>query len=419
MNLQIYDPHPPYGNEYFTKMFAAPVRQYATANDIPVRECTDLRKARDSHVVLLTDVLSEELIDTLRRNGNRIIGFNVTDSSYISGAIRYAKNLDTVDKIFMVSGVPHTNEGSEIAVDNNFNVTTVPKPFLDAENWAVFDQMRKNGQLLSLPYVPWTPIPTTVPESYNRRSQKVILRGGGHARRILLSFYLMSHDLLDPNSGFVLHPYFADDMNPQFRFCDQCRTDFRESRRYEYVPGRSAIDCNSPVHLKTHPDSWDMTDLGQWNNRCPRSYYWMAEQYFKAGGRVDMPIVEKMLNARWLDPREYLNMLSRITFTSDLKWVHSIYQPQRFWEAASAGCINVLPTRATNQVYFPETLPGVHYMVYDETLKHLDLAFRTDEGDYNRISDKARRLYQEWIAPSVYPINTNLLAHIFNEMRKV
>jgi len=419
MNLAIYDPSP-MGNEYCTKMFLAPIRKYATDLGLSVAQCENLDTAKGSTVILLTDHLSEDRILTLKNNGNKIVGINVTDSSYISGQIRYAKSLQLVDLIFMVSGVPVNNKGSEIAIDDNFNVTLVDKPFLDEENWRVFDFMRKSGRLQSLPYVPWTPIPDVPRQPWSQRSQKAILRGGGHARRFVLALFLQLIDKLDPNSGFVLFPYFDDNMNPQFRFCDECRADYKNH-------GHSALNlpvsvlCNSPARAygRSGPPSFELSDLGQWNNRCPRSFFWMAEQFAQRHGAVDMEIVKKMLNARWLDPKEHLAMLGRILFSSDLKWEHSIFMPQRFWEAASAGCINVLPLRTINQEYFPRVKPGEHYLVYEEDFTNLGLAFQIDEQGYNHAAGEMRRIYDEWIQPSHYGINSNLLTHIINEMRKL
>ena len=417
MNLCIYDPGHPTGNEYAT-FFLKAIRRFASSNDVPVSDC-NVDKIKGSTVLLLTDHLSEDRILTLKNNGNRIVGINVTDSSYISGSIRYAKSLALVDLIFMVSGVPINNDGSELAVDEHFNVRLVNKPFLSKDAWEVFDFMRRSGRLQSLPYVPWTPIPDVPRQPWSQRSQKAILRGGGHARRFVLALFLQLIDKLDPNSGFVLFPYFADDMNPQFRYCDDCRKEYRAIGRARYLDNRHALGCNSPAISKQEPCEWDLKDLGQWNNRCPRSFFWMAEQFAKRHGAIDMAIVEKVLNARWLDPKEHLGMLGRILFSSDLKWEHSIFMPQRFWEAASAGCINVLPLRTINQEYFPRVKPGEHYLVYEEDFRNLDLAFRIDEQAYNHAAGEMRRIYEQWIAPSIYPVNTNLLSHIVNEMRKL
>lgn len=418
MNLLIHDPIQG-GNEYAT-FFLKSIRRFATNNNIPVAQCDNLDTARGSTVILLTDHLSEDRILTLKNNGNKIVGINVTDSSYISGAIRYAKSLQLVDLIFMVSGVPVNNKGSEIAIDDDFNVTVVDKPFLDDEAWLVFDYMRKRGSLLSLPYVPWTPIPDVPRAAWNQRSQKAILRGGGHARRFVLALFLQLIDKLDPNSGFVLHPYFEDNMNPQFRYCDDCRAEFKKhGNRFPYTMKFLNGKCNSPARRHGEMPAYDMSDLGHWNNRCPESFYWMAERFMERHGMIDMAIVEKILNARWLDPKEHMAMLGRILFSSDLKWEHSIFMPQRFWEAASAGCINILPLRTINQEYFPKVKPGEHYLVFEEDFRNLNLAFQIDEQGYNHAAGEMRRIYEQWISPTVYSINTNLLSHIINEMRKL
>jgi hypothetical protein len=416
MKVCIYDPLP-MGNEYATKMFFAPMRAYAGANGIPCSDLVTLTDIRGAHVVLLTDHLSDERIMMLKNNGNKIIGLNVTDSSYISQAIRYAKSLQLMDLIFMVSGVQKVNTGTEIAVDNNFNVTLVDKPFLDPDNWERFDFMRRSGRLQSLPYVPWTPIPEVERQPWRQRSQKTILRGGGHARRFLLAMFLDAVGKLDPNSGFVLHPYFDENMNPQFRYCDECRADYKQHRHARMLP--PSEKCNSPAHGSFDgPELFEMSDLGQWNNRCPRSFYWMAERFSEKRGAISRELVESMLNARWLHPKEHMERLGRILFTSDLKWVHSIYKPQRFWEAAAAGCINVLPMRTLSQDYFPNTVPIANYLVFEETMGNLELAFSLDEPSYREMADDTRRIYDTWIAPSVFGINTNLLTHMFDEMRK-
>lgn len=415
MRVAIYDPAP-YRNEYASKLFFASMRQYAAANGIQCRNIESLLEAERGEVlVILTDHLNTDLILMLKNNGTKIVGFNVTDSSYIAQSIRYSDALSLVDLIFMVSGVQNTNAGSEIAVDSKFRVTLVDKPFLDPASWQIFDYLRRAGRLQSLPYAPWAPIPEATREPFNRRSQKVILRGGGHARRFLLALFLHVIDKLDPNSGFVLFPYFAEDMNPQFRYCDACRSAYRHDR----WANRRLADlehCNSPAMVN---GELTMADLGQWNNRCPNSFFWMAEQFARYHGSVDMKLVEDMLNARWLEPKEHMAAMSRITFTSDLKWVQSIYKPQRFWEAAAAGCINVLPMRTMAQDYFPHTVAGHHYLVYEETFKNLELAFSIDESSYNEMAGDCRRLYETWIAPSIFGMNTNLLERIFGEMRKL
>ena len=418
MNLVIHDPSPT-RNDYYSHMFARSMRLASGHLGSPAQN-TALNEVRDSVVVLLTDDITDELICQLKERRNKIVGFNVTDSAYFSNAIRYSKYLELIDLIFMVSGVPTRNETKDMVVDPDFTVRLVDYPFVPDDEWQIFDRMRRAGKLQSLPYMTWSPTPEVRRWPYRERSQKCILRGGGHSRRFLLAMFLMRHDLLDPNSGFFLRDYFDDAMNPAFRFCDMCRLVFKTERRFRYAAMVPHVSCNSPVARPLDGGPWyDMSDLGKWNNRCPRSFYWMADEFQKRYGPVDMVQIEKMLNDRFLDAREHLEMLGRITFTSDLKWIHSIYAPQRFWEAASAGCINVLPERTMAQEFFPIIKPGQHYLVFEETFQNLPLAFSIDEGTYNEMAGECRQLYERWLMAGQFGINTNLLSHIFEEMRKL
>lgn len=411
MNLAIYDPKP-YANEYASRMFIEPVKLFALTNSIPVRTVSGLEEPKHATVVLCTDHLTEERIQMLKNNGNRIAGFNVTDSSYIAGPIRYAPSLPLIDHIFMLSGVQMDNVVKDFRITENFDIEEFDVTFLDQANWDIFSKMRLNRQLHSLPYVPWTPIPDVERKPWGQRSQKAIIRGGGHSRRFLLALFLMLKDRLDPNSGFVLHPYFADDMNLQFRYCDACRESWKKEREAVYHPEHLA-GCNSPAKVGGR---FILSDLGQWNNRCPNSFFWFAEEFQKRHGKVQMDIVAKMLSARWLHPREHMEMLGRILFTSDLKWINSVYHPQRFWEAASAGCISVLPERTVSQQSFPFLRAGINYLTFSNDFSDLDDAFTMPEVEYKAMAAENRHLFEHWMSPTTFPISSNLLRYIFDIM---
>jgi hypothetical protein len=238
--IYIYDPLPS-RNEYAT-FFLNAIAQYCSRLGVPIKRVTSLNDARGSAVLLLTDYLTDGLIIQLKDMGNKIVGFNVTDSSYISGAIRYSPVLHLMDIIYMVSGIPTTNYASEFSVSDDFNIVLSPRPFLDEKNWDVFNRLRQAGILKSLPYVPWHPIPEVKQVRFDQRSQKVIMRGGGHARRIVLALFLLQRGQLDTNSGFVLKDYF-DGKNP-FRYCEMCLTEFKQNgNRARYLPHRDATGC--------------------------------------------------------------------------------------------------------------------------------------------------------------------------------
>lgn len=322
-----------------------------------------------------------------------------------------------LDLIFALTGIQKVNTGHEFVVDSDFNVSLQERQFLPPEDWTVFDSMRRAGRLQSLPYVLWEKHPAAPVRPYAERSQKVIMRGGLHARRFILALFLMRHGLLDPNSGFVSSPYFADSMRPEFRYCGPCRQQFKQFGRYprQKASEHWRTDCVSSA--KWGGDDWTL-DLGQWNNRCPESFYWLAQRFAKKHGDVYSGALEDLVNGKWLTSETHQELLGRITFTSDLKWLFSIYAAQRFWDAAAAGCINVLPMRTVDQVYFPEMHESEHYLPYSEDMGWLQEYFHTDEEEYNRITKNARALYDQWIVPGPHVLNTNLCRHIISKIEE-
>jgi len=404
-------------HQYLTEIFFVPLDCWLRDNGHDTEFHGVLENIHNATVITNADLLNLDAIARLRSNGCKIVAFSCTDSSYISQHCRDALSMQGIHLIFALTGIQNINEGHEMVVDQDFNISLEKRQFLPESDWAVFDSMRKSGRIQSLPYVHWTKQPDIPARPYSERSQKVLIRGGNHARRFVLALMLMRKDLLDTNSGFVTAPYFAEDMNPQFRYCGPCRERYRADKKA--TVGSVLPDCTSPARW-VDASSWD-TELGKWNNACPRSFYWLAGQFEKKHGPIDKPALEKLLNAQWLPAKDHLEMLARITFTSDLKWLFSIYAAQRFWDAAMVGCINVLPTRTRDQEYFPMMNEGEHYKLYCEDL-HPDWDKRLDwgisENNYNACSSAARALYTEWIQPSDYALNTNLLRHIFTQIER-
>lgn len=405
MNIVIYDPKP-VRHDYLSPMYFQPMREYAARNKIPLTDAVKLTDVKNCTVCCLADYLDLDTVNILKNNGNKIVGFSVTDSSYISQSCREAAVMSKVDMFFMLSGIQKINEGHEFVVDKDFNIVLEERRFLPDEDWTAFNMMRITGRLKSLPYVHAERQPHVEAKPYNLRSQKALIRGGHHMRRFILALKLMNIDRLDTNSGFVTTPYFQDDMNPQFRYCAECRRIWKEHKRYPYFKWRQC-GCHLPP----------LSDLGQWNNASPCLFYGFAEQFGVPD--TSMHLVEKLMNARWLPAREHLEMLARITFTSDLKWLFSIYAAQRFWDAAMVGCINLLPVRTMDQDYFPVMEPNVHYQVFDEEMTMLDTDFTIEESDYNNIARNSMALYNQWMRPSDYAISTNLLRKIFQDIEAI
>lgn len=403
MTFALYDPLPNI-NAYTTFYFGA-IQAYAAHNGKTVTPISKLEDVRNCTLFTPTDYLTDETIQMLKNNGVRIVGFNVTDSSYISGACRYAVSLSMVDLIFMLSGVQTKNEGFEMVVKPDFTIGLEKRQFLVESAWQVFDYMRKAGRLQSLPYVHWEKQLPMEGRPYNLRSQKVLIRGGHHMRRFLLALKLMQHDLLDCNSGFHPAPYFADSMTHQFRYCAECRRIFKQHGYYPHTAANAGTHCENPMW---QDGVADLSEPGLWNNRCPRSFFTVAEKF-----GADMAAVERLMNGQWLGQKEHLGLLACITFTGDLKWLFSVYAAQRFWDAASVGCINFLPERTNDQEYFPEMTEANHYLTFSERLDYLKNETHISEELYNQVSSNAKSLYELWIKPTEFAINTDLLKRIF------
>lgn len=406
MKIYIYDPKP-YLNEYVSKLWFPQMVQYALKNGHLVTMADSLEQCRDAACLNAT-LLTPENIAILKNNGCKVVGFSCTDSSYVDQSCRAGGILQTVDMLFMLTGIQKVNHGREMIVKPDFTIGLEERQFLPEEDWAVFHAMHQAGRLQSLPYVHWERQTHVDARPYSTRNQQALIRGGHHMRRFLLALKLMEIDRLDINSGFVTSPYFSDSMNPQFRYCDNCRSLRRTAGGFYPYNTDSNCTCERPP----------ISDLGQWNNKSPRLFYEFSELY---GGKwIDRGGIQKLLNARWLNQKDHLEMLARITFTSDLKWLFSIYAAQRFWDAAMVGCVNLLPMRTTDQEYFPDMQAGVHYKTFSEWMAPSRLRQESEisEDDYNHTAKETRHLYDQWMRPSDYAINSNLLAHIFSCIEK-
>ncbi len=406
MKLVIFDPQPA-RHDYLSPCYFAPMHAYAARNGINLTDSVVLTDVNNSTVCCLADYLEPDVVSMLKNNGNKIVGFSVTDSSYISQCCREAGNLKKIDLMFMLTGIQKVNHGHEMILDGDMKVVLERRQFLPEEDWEMFHSMHQAGKLQSLPYVHAERQVDIPAQPYSKRSQKALIRGGHHMRRFLLALALMKIDRLDINSGFVTEPYFKESMNPQFRYCGHCRSTW--NKHHMYPVGQMTVgECANPNCL-----SMDLSDLGQWNNKCPQSFYKVAMCM-----GAPMAQVEKLMNARWLAQREHLEMLARITFTSDLKWLFSIYAAQRFWDAAMVGCVNLLPSRTADQEYFPAMQDGVHYLTFTEQLTGLGPESEISETLYDLVSKEAKALYDSYMRPTDYAIGTPILKHIFNKINE-
>lgn len=410
MRLSFYDPQP-YQNEYVSLMFLGPMMAYARDNGIEQRLTDRLVPESGRATVCNADYLTPEVVQHFKENNCPLIGFSCIDSAYLSQTIRHGAHLSDVSLVFMISGVPNRNTSNATVIDNQFNVRAEERRYLPDEDWARFDGMRKSGRLMSLPYVPWHHLPEVPRLSYDEKRPTIMFRGGNHFLRFIAYLFALRNSCADPASGFQARAYFADDMNPQFRFCEACRALFKQHGDYYPISEREDGDCTSPAPWG---GQLDFSVPGLWNNRCPESFYWLSRKFVERHGPIDMTAVEVALNFRSQSPTHHLTEVGRARFYAEAKWEFSINAPQRFWEGASVGTINLLPRRSNDQDYFPVMHDGEHYLTFSDDLS--DITADIPKHRFEEITENARRLYDYWIRPSRYAISSNLIDHIFKRI---
>lgn len=408
MNLSFFNPGPPYRNEYASLMFLWPLLAYARDRGVPVKLADQLVPEHGCAHICNADYLTPGVVRHFKECGCRIYGVNCIDSAYPSETLR-GPHLADVTKLFMVSGVQNTNFSEATVIDPDFTIRAEPRRFLPDDEWAVFDSMRKGGRILPLPYVPWQPMPTVPRVAFNGKRPTVLFRGGNHLLRFVAFLMALRNGCADERSGFQTRAYFADDMNPQFRYCDECRDVFKRSNHYAYRVNHQPSLCQSEA-----PWGGEIVDMavpGRWNNRCPQSFYWLSEQFAKKHGPIDMGRVERALNYHSEPGFDHLTTIAGVRFYAECKWEFSIHMPQRFWEAASVGTLSLLPRRAADQDYFP-AIPCPTLFSNDLS----DVNATADLRCYQDAADTMLEIYRKWIAPTKYAIGTALLEHMLNEI---
>lgn len=413
--IVIHSPKQPM-HDYLNVMYFAPFRKYATDQGLDVSEQQDIREMRNCTAFVDTEYLSADAVAILKNNGCKIVGFNLVDSSYIAAPLR--DHPEDCELIFSITGLQTTNIGHELEFDDNFQPKLVERRFLPEDQWAVFNMLRMTGRMLSLPYVHWEKQPEPGHLPFGEKNGKVLVRGGAHLRRVTLAFFLMRAGLLDENSGLPLKNFFSDRMNSGQQFCDECRSRYhRSGNRYIFHSSAHSDQCSSMAEWGG--DRINLQHTGAWNNRCPRSFYWLAEKFAEHHGPISPAIVEDLFNAEFVSVEDHQRMLRRASFTADLKWIHSIYAAQRFWDAAICGTVNLLPSRTMDQEYFPALKVGEHYTTFfEETAPCTDQSLMGKEY-YNHIVNNCWSLYAQWIRPTDYAVSTNLLAHILERVQSI
>lgn len=413
MIYAFYDPSSPFINDYVSRMYFQPLREFAKEKGIPTEEASHLCPTKGRAMVCNADYLTSGEILHFKECGCPLYVFSCIDSAWLSEAIRYDACAVLIDRIFAVTGVQNTNISKATTIGKDFSIGTEERRFLPDGNWETFDFMRKEGTLVPLPYVQWSRHSPPPRLSFKERRPTALFRGGNHFLRVLAFYFALQRGFADPASGFQTRDYFREDMNPDFRYCRECRAIFEQHHgRYPNSAERYG-GCLSPAEWGG--GEVDIPIPSKWNNRCPASYYWLAGMFAKKHGPISMQAVEDAMNFVSETEQDHLATVGKMRFYADCKWEFSIHAAQRFWEAASVGTINLLPRRANDQEYFPVMRDGEHYLTFADDFS--DFSADISEEQFEYVSNNAYQLWEHWMKPTEeYAISPNLCEHIFKLM---
>lgn len=413
-------------NEYLSKMFWSPLVAYAGTAGLSISYTSDADAICDAVVMVHGDRLPPERIQRIKDNGNKLVVWDVNDSSYFSSAYIHSPEQDLIDLIFKISGVPKRNEVNEVNLDRNFQVQVSQEKYLPDPQWEQFDKIRQSGRIKPLPYVLWNQIvPHGTPNRpANHRSGKVLIRGGNHFWRVVLAFRLMQEGLLDERSEFATAAYFKPEMERRFQYCDACKMEKAQHGRSLYDAPLRPKDCTNPKTCWHLPGEFfggpmfGRHEFGMTNNRCPHSFLHLAKEYERCRGPLDKNFLEKLFNGDMRDVSAFTEDLSQASYAGDLKWLLTINLPPRFWEAASVGTPSFYATRTADQDYWPHVTAGEHYFTYPEDMQDFGIRERSTE-EWTAVSQAVHALYNDKMRPTEHAISNALLEYMANAIKEI
>jgi len=412
-------------NTYLSHLWFPSIFNYFSNSGVKVGMCTTgLETLKDCTLLIHGEDLTPEIILMLKENRNKIVSFDINDSSWFTYTYAGKEELKLIDLVFKIGGLQMNNIGSELHISNDFAFNYTPRDFMSIEEFSVYRKFYLEDRIYSLPYILWNNLdfPTV---SFQQRVKKGLVRGGNHFLRYILFLNLLKLNQLDSQSAFFTTDYFSPTMAPQFRYCQDCVDEFKKSEKlsYQYYLEHK-FSCNNQYinwQQEKLPEEFFNTDTGQWNNRCVPMFYWLTEQFEKQHGQIDKTLLESVLNSRFLNKEGYEKILPNYLYYGDFKWLFSIYLPPRFWEAAAANTINLCPARTDDQDYNPLDLyPDDHYLIYKEDFSDLEEVVNSiTETSYNRITKNCREVYETWVKGDQYPVSDKLLGFIKDKIQNV
>ena len=418
MKLLIHDEN---SNEYLSKMFFAPLLSF----DKRFTRISTTDGVRDSAILIHGDKLNPARIQQLKEAGNRLICFDINDSSYLSSSYINSEEQDLLDLIFKVSGVPKRNEIAETNLDRNFQIQISAEKYLPDDKGAEFERIRP--RIRPLPYVLWNPL---VDSGYpvvpvERRRGKVLIRGGNHFWRVVLAFRLMQEGLLDERSEFHTGAYFNPKMERRFQYCDECKAEKSSHGRSLYDAPMRHQNCTNPA------TGWNIEgeffggpmfgrrEHGYWNNRCPHSFLQLAKEYERCRGPLDKDFLEKLFNGDMRPHGSFVPDLSSASYAGDSKWLNTINIPPRFWEAASLGTPSLYLDRTQDQDYWPHMTAGEHFKTYPENMGIFPIRGDDEPREWTEISRAVKALYEEKMRGTDHSISNSLLKYMVGAIDEI
>ena len=323
--------------------------------------------------------------------------------------------MELIDIIFKISGLQNKRFGYEVSIGDDLNFGLEERQYMNEQQWVIYCKMREQNRIHSLPYLLWEAFPDRK-VAYSDKIKKVLIRGGNHFYRYILMLNLLKLGAIDCNSNLGVRDYFSLQMHENHRFCDSCIEEHTKKKEisYEYYLTHK-YNCNNKfIHWQGEiPLGFFHIDIGSWNNKCLPLFYWLADKIEEKHGPLDKVLLQQILNGWRLEGAAFTDLIARYLLYADLKWIHSIYAPPRFWEATAMSTINLVPSRTNDQDYFPAIFDNEHYISFKEDFSDLQSVLKkVTEADYNRITNNCLDLYREWIKPGRYRVPDRLLNYI-------
>lgn len=420
MKIAIYDPEP-LANSYLTIKYFEPLLKYGKDNGRDISKIDSFDNVKNSSVLAESRFYTPEIIVRLKNNGNKVILFDINDSSYINQITK----LGDIDLIFKFSGIQQTRESNELRISDQFEYSVQERYFMpDEAEWNMYVLLRDTDRLVSMPYAPFYHCDVEhIP--YENKKKKAVIRGGNHYIRYHLFLMLLKHGLINKDSAFTTSVYFTKQMDKFRIFCPDCRDAFEKYGKlsYDYYKSRPRWGCNNPFM------DWQVEELEdgffqnsqthRWNNRCVPSFYRLTQEFEKYHGAVNWALVENALSSDFLKDKDFYEVIKLNLLYGDYKWLFSVDIPPRFWQGVNAKTINLLPAWTKNQKQFPELKDGEHYISFNEDLSGLESIADITKEQHDHITNNCFELYNKYIKCDKYLAATGLMDYVFENLERI